>query len=75
MDERCRTRYPLLLVHGLGFHDHARLNYWGRIPEKLREHGAEVFYGGRTAMRRSAATAGFCTKGFRRFLPIPGRRR
>ncbi len=43
MDERCRTRYPLLLVHGLGFHDHARLNYWGRIPEKLREHGAEVF--------------------------------
>lgn len=46
MDERCRTRYPILLVHGLGFHDHARLNYWGRIPEKLREHGAEVFYGG-----------------------------
>lgn len=42
---RCDTKYPLLFVHGMGFHDHARLNYWGRIPKVLQENGARIFYG------------------------------
>ena len=43
--EDCKTKYPLLLVHGMGFRDRKHLNYWGRIPKKLTERGAEVFYG------------------------------
>lgn len=28
----CRTKYPILLVHGVFFRDFEHLNYWGRIP-------------------------------------------
>ncbi len=41
----CRTRYPILLVHGVFFRDSAVLNYWGRIPAELEKNGARVFYG------------------------------
>lgn len=41
----CRTRYPILLVHGTGFRDWWGLQYWGRIPKALEEHGAQVFFG------------------------------
>lgn len=41
----CRTRYPVLLVHGVFFRDSERLNYWGRIPAQLVQNGATVFYG------------------------------
>ena len=41
----CRTRYPILLVHGVGFRDARYFNYWGRIPKYLRVRGAEIFYG------------------------------
>lgn len=38
-------KYPILLVHGMGFRDHKKLNYWGRIPAKLEELGCAVYYG------------------------------
>ena len=41
----CKTEYPLLLVHGAGFRDLKTPVYWGRIPNVLRSHGAEVFFG------------------------------
>lgn len=41
----CRTKYPLLLVHGLGFRDSFPLSYWGRIPKVLRQKGAQVYFG------------------------------
>ena len=41
----CRTRYPILLVHGVFFRDSERLNYWGRIPAELKKNGATIFYG------------------------------
>ena len=44
-DQVCRTRYPLLLVHGVFFRDFEHLNYWGRIPEELKKNGAEIYYG------------------------------
>ncbi len=44
MDE-CKTKYPILLVHGMGFRDRKHLNYWGRIPRRLIERGAKVYYG------------------------------
>ena len=49
MPERCRTRYPLLLAHGLNCRDHWPLDYWGRIPEALRAEGAVVYLGGQDA--------------------------
>ena len=44
--ECCRTRYPILLIHGTGFRDWKSVGYWGRIPETLRRHGARVYFGG-----------------------------
>ena len=41
----CKTKYPLLLVHGVFFRDFKFLNYWGRIPKELTENGATCFYG------------------------------
>lgn len=43
--EVCKTRYPLLLVHGVFFRDFRYLNYWGRIPAELIKNGAEIYYG------------------------------
>lgn len=41
----CKTKYPLLLVHGVFFRDSSALNYWGRTPETLIQNGAEIYYG------------------------------
>lgn len=38
-------KYPVLLIHGMGFHDSERFCYWGRIPKMLREEGCTVYYG------------------------------
>ncbi len=44
-NEICRTKYPLLMVHGVFFRDFRYLNYWGRIPKELVRNGATVYYG------------------------------
>ena len=41
----CKTKYPILMVHGMGFRDRKYLNYWGRIPKILKENGADIYYG------------------------------
>lgn len=41
----CRTRYPVVMVHGIFFRDWQYMNYWGRIPQALKRNGATVFYG------------------------------
>lgn len=41
----CKTKYPILLVHGVFFRDFDHFNYWGRIPEELKKNGATLFYG------------------------------
>ncbi|WP_295743959.1 triacylglycerol lipase [uncultured Oscillibacter sp.] len=43
--EICKTKYPLLMVHGVFFRDFRYLNYWGRIPKELIRNGATVYYG------------------------------
>lgn len=45
----CKTRYPLLMVHGVGFRDLRYFNYWGRIPAELTRNGALVYYGNQEA--------------------------
>ncbi len=41
----CATKYPLIMVHGIGFRDLKYFNYWGRIPRYLTANGAHVYYG------------------------------
>lgn len=44
-NEICKTKYPLLMVHGVFFRDFRFFNYWGRIPSALIRNGATVYYG------------------------------
>ena len=39
------TKYPILMVHGVGFRDLKWPLYWGRIPAALASTGAVLFYG------------------------------
>lgn len=39
-------KYPILLVHGMGFRDDRSIGYWGRIPQRLEENGFEVYLSG-----------------------------
>lgn len=55
-NEICKTRYPLLLVHGVFFRDTRFFNYWGRIPAALKKNGAEIYYG----EQQSAASVAEC---------------
>ncbi|MBQ4473556.1 MAG: alpha/beta fold hydrolase, partial [Lachnospiraceae bacterium] len=45
MGERCRTKYPIVLIHGAGFRDLKWPVYWGRIPSRLESEGAVIRYG------------------------------
>ncbi|MEN8120324.1 MAG: alpha/beta fold hydrolase [Bacteroidota bacterium] len=41
---RCDTKYPILLVHGIAYRDDIPfLKYWSRIPKKLEKQGATVY--------------------------------
>lgn len=44
-DQLCKTKYPIVFIHGAGFRDLKWPVYWGRIPKVLSEHGASVYYG------------------------------
>ena len=44
-DEVCRTKYPILLVHGVFFRDFKYFNYWGRITDELQKNGAKIYFG------------------------------
>ena len=57
-DQICKTKYPILMVHGVFFRDFKFFNYWGRIPEDLIENGATVYYGD----QQSAASVDECAK-------------
>lgn len=46
----CETKYPLLMLHGVGFRDFRYINYWGRIPKYLIKNGATVYYGHQEAL-------------------------
>lgn len=57
-EQICKTKYPILLVHGVFFRDFKVLNYWGRIPKELEKNGATIFYG----QQHSAASVSDCAK-------------
>ena len=41
----CKTKYPILMVHGVFFRDFKYFNYWGRVPAELEKNGATIYYG------------------------------
>ncbi len=41
----CATKYPILMLHGVGFRDHKMFSYWGRVPKELVRNGAVIYYG------------------------------
>lgn len=56
--EICKTRYPILMVHGVFFRDFKYFNYWGRVPDELIRNGATIYYGN----HESAASVRDCAK-------------
>lgn len=56
--ELCRTKYPILMVHGVFFRDTRLFNYWGRIPAVLEKNGAVIYYGN----QQSAASVSDCAE-------------
>jgi triacylglycerol lipase len=43
--ELCKTKYPILLVHGVFWRDWKYNVIWGRVPDELKANGAVVFFG------------------------------
>lgn len=56
-NEVCKTKYPIVMIHGIFFRDWMFINYWGRVPKELIKNGAKIFYGKQqsaTSVSRSA---------------------
>lgn len=51
------TKYPVLMLHGVGFRDLKWPLYWGRIPAALSEMGVELFYGQQDSWARVETNA------------------
>ena len=45
INQICKTKYPILMVHGVFFRDYKYFNYWGRIPAELEFNGVTIYYG------------------------------
>lgn len=50
-NEICRTKYPIVMVHGIFFRAWQLFNYWGRVPAELKRNGAVVYYGKQQSAR------------------------
>ena len=68
----CRTRYPLLLVHGVFFRDSSLINYWGRIPKELERNGAVIYYGNHQSAASIADSAAELTMRIRQIIQETG---
>ncbi len=50
-EQSCNTRYPVLLVHGIGYRDDIKIYpYWRNIPDSLKARGAKVFLSNHNAI-------------------------
>lgn len=56
-EQICKTKYPILLVHGVFFRDFRFPNYWGRIPGELIKNGAKIYYGNHQSASSIAESA------------------
>ncbi len=68
-DTYCRTKYPVVLVHGLGFRDDAHLvKYWGKIDKHLKKRGARVILAHQQAYASHRDNALLIKKEIEKFL-------
>ena len=68
----CKTKYPILFVHGVFFRDSYFFNYWGRIPNALENNGAKIYYGNHPSAASIADCAEFLTKRIRQIVEETG---
>lgn len=71
-NEICKTKYPILMVHGIFFRDFQYFNYWGRVPKELVRNGAEVFYGKQQSANTIEASAQEICKQIKKVLEETG---
>lgn len=71
-NEVCKTKYPIVLVHGIFFRDWQLVNYWGRIPKELTRNGADIHYGGQQSAAAVAASAAELKETVRKVLAETG---
>lgn len=45
-DVSINLKYPVILVHGMGFRDSKFFCYWGRVPKMYRKMGLDIYFGG-----------------------------
>jgi triacylglycerol lipase len=56
--KQCATKYPILLVHGIGFRDDFLYpKYWSKIPKVLKKNGAKVYLAHQDAFNSHAENA------------------
>lgn len=67
-EQVCRTKYPILMVHGVFFRDSNYFNYWGRIPGVLEKNGAVIFYGNHQSAASVADSAQELTERIREIV-------
>ena len=72
MSDDCKLKYPLLMVHGMGFRDRKILCYWGRIPKTLKSQGTDVFFGNQDAVGSVEGNADILAKSLDEALRITG---
>ena len=70
--EICKTKYPILMVHGIFFRDWQLLNYWGRVPTTLIRNGAQVYYGDQQSAMSVADSAQELKKAILRVIQETG---
>ncbi|MGN0594888.1 MAG: esterase/lipase family protein [Hominimerdicola sp.] len=70
---KCSTKYPIFLVHGLGFRDRKHFNYWGRIPKQLEKNGAKIYYGNQDANATIETNALILRKSLKKVLAESGK--
>lgn len=67
-----KLKYPVLLVHGMGFRDGRYINYWGRIPAKLEENGCKVCYGNQDSNGTVESNGAFLAEKIREIIEETG---
>ncbi len=71
-DKVCKTKYPIILVHGVFFRDIRFFNYWGRIPKELEKNGATIYYGEQQSALGVAESAAEITERIKKIINETG---
>lgn len=71
-EQICKTKYPIVLVHGVFFRDYKYFGYWGRIPGQLRRNGADVYFGNQPSADSISDCGEFLTERIRKLVEETG---